>query len=115
MDTDAARARLEEMRSQLDKSITLLQREHPAEQSAWAPLQDPADAESNMSAAGQTEAILTVAVFRRLAVAEALQRIEDGAYGKCADCGSSIPDARLEARPQAARCMKCQTALDRGS
>jgi DnaK suppressor protein len=42
------------------------------------------------------------------AVLEALQRIEDGTYGQCLECGTSIPEARLEAIPFAAYCVNCQ-------
>lgn len=45
-------------------------------------------------------------------VQSALARIEDGSIGLCVDCGAEIPFARLEARPDAARCIKCQTVLE---
>lgn len=37
----------------------------------------------------------------------ALQRIIDGNYGKCLDCGRAIPLARLRAVPSAAFCLEC--------
>ena len=37
----------------------------------------------------------------------ALGRIESGTYGACANCGDTIPRARLEAQPIATRCVKC--------
>jgi RNA polymerase-binding protein DksA len=37
----------------------------------------------------------------------ALQRIIDGSYGKCLDCGRAIPLARLRAVPTAAFCVGC--------
>ena len=37
----------------------------------------------------------------------ALVRIEDGTYGKCAGCGEDIGQARLEAVPEATRCVSC--------
>ena len=39
----------------------------------------------------------------------ALRRIEHGTYGQCVDCGDQIDPARLEARPSAARCLRCQS------
>ena len=39
---------------------------------------------------------------------EALQRIEDGIYGTCTNCGKEIPAERLEARPWATLCIECQ-------
>lgn len=40
-------------------------------------------------------------------VRAALARIENGTYGTCANCGETIPRARLAARPIATRCIKC--------
>ena len=42
------------------------------------------------------------------AIASALQRLDDGSFGECVDCGVGIPFARLEAVPSAARCIDCQ-------
>ncbi|MDP3310702.1 MAG: TraR/DksA family transcriptional regulator [Polaromonas sp.] len=38
----------------------------------------------------------------------ALVRIEAGTYGLCTDCGVTIPAARLQASPEAWRCISCQ-------
>ena len=38
----------------------------------------------------------------------ALARIASGVYGDCTDCGSAIAFARLQAAPQAMRCITCQ-------
>lgn len=38
----------------------------------------------------------------------ALQRMEEGVYGLCTDCGVEIPMARLQVAPEAARCIACQ-------
>lgn len=46
-------------------------------------------------------------------IMEALQRANEGTYGVCVDCGRNIPLARLRARPQAARCIQCQTHHER--
>lgn len=39
----------------------------------------------------------------------ALQKIEDGTYGICEQCGGTIPDARLQALPYAALCVTCKS------
>ena len=44
---------------------------------------------------------------------EALARVASGTYGICVDCGARIPDERLAARPQAARCIACQRRAER--
>jgi len=43
-------------------------------------------------------------------VDEAIQRIDGGGYGICADCGGEISEARLDYYPYAIRCIVCQEA-----
>lgn len=40
-------------------------------------------------------------------VEQALQRLDEGSYGVCVDCGQPIPVERLEVRPFADRCVPC--------
>lgn len=42
------------------------------------------------------------------AIDEALQRIEDGTFGKCSACGKQIRKTRLKAIPQADLCIDCK-------
>lgn len=42
------------------------------------------------------------------AIDAALQRISEGSYGECLDCGAPIAEARLHAAPEAACCIACQ-------
>ncbi len=37
----------------------------------------------------------------------ALSRLNDGTYGICSDCGSSIPQKRLDVLPYARFCLSC--------
>ncbi len=46
---------------------------------------------------------------------DALRRMRDGTYGICADCEKKIPAARLHAKPEATRCIACQTEYERRS
>jgi DnaK suppressor protein len=39
---------------------------------------------------------------------EALQRLQVGTYGTCAECGQEIAEARLRALPFATLCVSCQ-------
>ena len=43
----------------------------------------------------------------------ALQRLRDGGYGTCGDCGETIAPQRLRAEPEALRCAVCQTRFER--
>jgi DnaK suppressor protein len=45
---------------------------------------------------------------RWLAINTALAKIESGEYGLCDVCGEPINEARLQAVPTAAFCLKCQ-------
>ncbi len=112
MDTAIAHKRLEEIREELDRSIRVLKRQEPDEWRSEYP-QDPADAGANLSESERSEAILALAKAQRSQVLEALKRIELGTYGTCVDCGGGVPEGRLEARPEAARCVKCQAKWDR--
>ncbi len=41
-------------------------------------------------------------------IEHALQKFEEGTYGKCDSCGQPIDPARLEALPQASLCLNCK-------
>jgi DnaK suppressor protein len=41
------------------------------------------------------------------AVEAAIARLDDGTYGTCERCGTSIPDERMEVVPWAATCVAC--------
>lgn len=43
----------------------------------------------------------------------AFQRIKDGAYGVCVDCGDDVAFNRLQAYPTAKRCIVCQEKRER--
>jgi DnaK suppressor protein len=44
----------------------------------------------------------------------AIEKIEDGVFGVCEDCGGPISKARLNAIPHAPLCIKCAQKLERG-
>jgi RNA polymerase-binding transcription factor DksA len=44
----------------------------------------------------------------------ALERIEDGSYGLCEECGMKIAKPRLEAIPYAALCVRCASQQENG-
>ena len=46
---------------------------------------------------------------------EALNRIEDGTYGKCAKCGIIIDEKRLEVIPYAVTCVDCKKNQEKQS
>jgi DnaK suppressor protein len=48
-------------------------------------------------------------------IRRALERIEDGSYGRCVEDGQVIEPARIEAIPWASYCLKHQAERDSGS
>lgn len=49
-----------------------------------------------------------------LAIEEALERLDDGTYGICVNCGKPIGAPRLEAMPWAHHCIACQELEEQG-
>ncbi len=43
----------------------------------------------------------------------ALERIKDGSFGQCEDCGCEIGMKRLEARPVTSLCIDCKTLQEK--
>lgn len=74
---------------------------------------DAREVASDDRATAETERDLAFALEEResaelIAIDDALQRIADGSYGLCTDCGVQIATARLHASPTALRCVGCQ-------
>ena len=47
------------------------------------------------------------------AIAAAQERMAQGSYGLCVDCGAAIALNRLEVQPAAMRCLHCQERFER--
>ena len=101
-DTAAARARLEAQLAELEDRLSRIERD----------LAEPPDADSSeramqMEDDESLEAQAALVSSEIASVRRALERIEDGTYGECANCGNEIAQGRLEARPEAALCIAC--------
>lgn len=57
-----------------------------------------------------TRAILLERVHR---IQTALDRLKDGEYGTCVECGERIAPARLHALPEVQTCVRCQDRIER--
>ena len=48
-----------------------------------------------------------------LAINEALEKVREGTYGVCEECGDEIGAGRLKAMPLARQCVPCQSRLEK--
>lgn len=109
MDTQDARQQLEQMLRELDSSTAVLEAEGAGDSSEISHVdQHPADTASEITDGDNQNALLENSAEQREQIVAALARLDDGTYGTCLDCGQPIPDARLEVRPEAARCVADQ-------
>jgi len=72
---------------------------------------EEADAEQRAGMLSQSDRLAAEALSDCRA---ALERLDDGLYGDCSDCGDPIPLPRLMVLPQARRCARCQAAIESG-
>jgi RNA polymerase-binding transcription factor DksA len=70
--------------------------------------QHPADGASDLyeEELEETERMLLEAEERR--IDDARRALAEGTYGTCRNCGQPIPPERLDAAPEAVRCLDCQ-------
>ena len=106
MDLDALRADLEQVVRESEATVASLTAEAADEDGDI--VEDEAGEASDFSESDREEAMVDAAQARRAEALEALARMDAGTYGVCVDCGKQIPEARLEFRPEAARCVEDQ-------
>ena len=104
-DPTAAKSRLEAELAELEDRLSRLDRD----------LSEPPDPDSSERAVQMEdddalEGQAALVAQEIASVRRALERIEDGSYGTCANCGGEISDKRLEVRPEAALCIDCASA-----
>jgi RNA polymerase-binding transcription factor DksA len=108
VDTEVAKQRLEATLTELDRLAAELTDEQDPQNRPDTSDQDTGDAAIQLDSIDREQASLEVIAAQRERVEGALQRIADGTYGRCIDCGRELTDDRLEARPEAARCVDDQ-------
>jgi RNA polymerase-binding transcription factor DksA len=87
-------------------------REHPyAEHAGPAPDSGDESVASLFADLEQADMTRDLEEFRALEAAR--ERIKEGEYGICVDCGSDIDFERLKAFPSAARCIQCQERYEK--
>src|SRR5947207_3662072 len=115
IDLKAMKSRLEAKRDELQRNIAGLTEAHPQPVDPIEASEGPQDFEEvavDFLETQQEQSLLVNEQALLTEVQSALERIENGTYGKCIDCGQPIPEKRLEAIPWAARCVKDEERLE---
>ncbi len=76
--------------------------------------QHPADFATEVTNRMESEGLVRTIDLQRRRVQDALTRLDEGTYGRCAVCGQEIDDERLEARPEVSTCREHADALPVG-
>ncbi len=98
----------------LGAQITRLDAEFEEESNTRPTSDDEVDTGSATSERERTMSLARHARSQLHQIEAALARMDDGTYGRCTSCGTAIPAARLEARPQSALCVNCQRQAEVG-
>ena len=106
-------ARRDEIRAELDRMATEMQwlGEDQCDEGGLG--NHIGDDGSNVSEAERISTISDDLEDVLVQVNAALQRIDQGTYGKCQRCGKQIAPERLEAFPYVMYCIDCQAAIER--
>lgn len=77
--------------------------------------QDPADQGSDHFEQEFTLSLLQNQEHVLEEITDALQRIEEGSFGRCEECQGVIPKPRLQAVPYARHCVACARKIQQSS
>lgn len=100
------------LRARLYGDVNMLSQEALGdEESSRAPLH-PAEVGTHSFEQEFTLKLMSSEGDRLSQIEAALEKISDGSYGACDECGGRIPKARLEAIPEAPYCVKCASKLE---
>jgi len=113
MNTEPFRQQLRDKERELQSNIARLEGE--ARVSGGAAVRDSTDAATFSQGTSESLQEATLASQTLERVQDALQRIEDGAYGRCIVCGRQIAAARLEASPWASTCLEDRERQDKAA
>ena len=101
MDEDHARARLQAERAEVEDLLRDTELAGRQDRAAAGETGDIADAAQPLTAEGIDDAVAGSLRDRLAAIDRALQRLDNGTYGRSVRSGLPIPDERLDADPAA--------------
>lgn len=98
----------------LNRKIELEQKltEMSKEQFSDGQVQDPGDQALTATMESLRMSLQDAEVEEYRGISKALERIKEGNYGLCADCGNSISEKRLQSFPGTMRCLACQESFE---
>ena len=107
-DLEKVRATLIERRNELEEKLQELSTEKVSDDQ----VQDPGDQalSSTMETLRSSLQDTELAEYNR--IVRALEKITDGSYGICTDCGGDISHKRLQSYPNAERCLACEESFE---
>lgn len=111
------RAQLEQRKEQLLQELDAVQRDTLGVAAAASRGDaevpgSPRDQANSMAAGMVRDAEAARDHDELVAVRAALERMAEGSYGECVDCGQSVGVPRLLAQPSATRCIACQSKAE---
>lgn len=112
IDTNHYKELLSKEAVELERQLNTLGRKNPDEAGDWETVRkegdvdeaDELDVAEGIETYENDNAVLGQLEIQLRNVTEALARIEDGSFGKCAVCGNEIEEDRLQASPSATTC-----------
>ncbi len=119
------KATIEEMRAyilgekdRLESELGSFAKENPQAEGGFESKWENLGNSEEDNAVEVAEYINTIGVERELEarlgeMRQALERVDNGTYGVCANCGQDIPPARLKIKPEAIYCIPCSEKLQR--
>lgn len=107
-DLEVVKVALIERRNELEEKLQQLSSERVSDDQ----VQDPGDQalSSTMETLRCSLQDTELAEYNR--IVRALEKIADGSYGICIDCGCDISEKRLQSYPNAGRCLACQETYE---
>jgi DnaK suppressor protein len=93
---------------ELEQKLT----EMSKEQFSDGQVQDPGDQALTATMESLRMSLQDAEVEEYRGIMRALERIKEGEYGICADCGNPISEKRLSSFPGTMRCLACQEKFE---
>jgi YteA family regulatory protein len=105
---------LEKRLHELDHTLDIMKENNTSEQDKYSPSElsnydnHPAELGTELFLVQMNSALKVHEENILQDIKDALDKINDGTYGKCLQCNSEIPEERLEVLPYAKLCIKCK-------